>query len=74
MIREFAHFHPNVRRMIQYVFAKGSLLWHSNGESRKAPEITRWPLFAYDPLPGWSRGKIILIGDAAHPVRQSLFE
>lgn len=27
-----------------------------------------WGLFDLDPLPHWSRGKIVLIGDAAHPM------
>lgn len=30
--------------------------------------VKRWPLFLHSPLPTWSRGKVILIGDAAHPV------
>ena len=41
----------------------------SESELRKATEVTRWPLSILDPLPKWSRGKILLIGDAAHPVR-----
>lgn len=31
-------------------------------------DVKRWPLFLHSPLPTWSRGKVILIGDAAHPV------
>jgi salicylate hydroxylase len=27
-----------------------------------------WPLFARPPLPGWSRGAVTLLGDAAHPM------
>ena len=30
--------------------------------------IKRWPLFIHDPLPTWIRGRVILIGDAAHPM------
>ncbi|KAK2603665.1 hypothetical protein QQS21_004138 [Conoideocrella luteorostrata] len=33
-----------------------------------APKVTDWPLYIYDPLPVWSKGKIILVGDAAHPM------
>lgn len=51
MLREFAHFHPNVSRTVQ-----------------KATEVTRWPFSVHDPLSKWSQGKILLIGDAAHPV------
>jgi salicylate hydroxylase len=31
-------------------------------------DIKRWPLFIYDPLPTWVRGRVVLIGDAAHPM------
>jgi hypothetical protein len=30
--------------------------------------IKRWPLFIHDPLPTWVRGRVVLIGDAAHPM------
>ncbi|GAD98442.1 salicylate hydroxylase, putative [Paecilomyces variotii No. 5] len=33
-----------------------------------APEISNWPLSVYKPLPQWTSGKIVLIGDAAHPM------
>ncbi|KAF3405242.1 hypothetical protein DPV78_003195 [Talaromyces pinophilus] len=33
-----------------------------------APDITYWPLSIHDPLPRWSYGKVVLIGDAAHPM------
>ncbi|RYP74300.1 hypothetical protein DL769_004044 [Monosporascus sp. CRB-8-3] len=33
-----------------------------------APVVTDWPLSIHDPLPIWHRGKIVLIGDAAHPM------
>ena len=38
----------------------------------KATDVSCWPLNIHEPLPSWTRGKIILIGDAAHPVRPSL--
>lgn len=28
----------------------------------------KWGLFDRDPLPGWSAGRIALMGDAAHPM------
>jgi 6-hydroxynicotinate 3-monooxygenase len=34
-----------------------------------AEEITKWPLFYRDPLPVWSRGRIVLLGDACHPMK-----
>lgn len=30
--------------------------------------IKRWPLIIHDPLPTWTRGCVVLIGDAAHPM------
>ncbi|KAK6854498.1 salicylate hydroxylase [Apiospora arundinis] len=30
--------------------------------------IKRWPLFNHDPLSTWVRGRVVLIGDAAHPM------
>lgn len=35
---------------------------------RKATSIKRWPLLYRDPIPTWSRGRLVLIGDAAHPM------
>lgn len=33
------------------------------------PAATKWPLFERDPLPLWSRGRIVLLGDACHPMK-----
>lgn len=30
--------------------------------------IKRWPLFIHEPLPTWIHGRVLLIGDAAHPM------
>lgn len=35
------------------------------------PEWTRWPLFENDPVPAWTRGRVALIGDAAHAMAPS---
>ena len=35
---------------------------------RVSQEVKCWPLFIHDPLPAWTYGKVVLIGDAAHPV------
>jgi 6-hydroxynicotinate 3-monooxygenase len=32
-------------------------------------EITKWPLLARPPLPLWSRGRLVLLGDACHPMK-----
>jgi 6-hydroxynicotinate 3-monooxygenase len=34
-----------------------------------SPSITKWPLLERDPLPLWSRGRIVLLGDACHPMK-----
>lgn len=33
------------------------------------PSATRWPILERAPLPLWSRGRIVLLGDACHPMR-----
>ena len=33
------------------------------------PAATKWPLLERDPLPLWSRGRIVLLGDACHPMK-----
>lgn len=33
-----------------------------------AGEWRRWPLYDPEPLPRWSKGRVTLLGDAAHPV------
>ncbi|KAL2846350.1 putative salicylate hydroxylase [Aspergillus pseudoustus] len=35
---------------------------------KKATSIKRWPLLYRDPIPTWTRGRLVLIGDAAHPM------
>jgi 6-hydroxynicotinate 3-monooxygenase len=34
-----------------------------------APETTRWPILERDPLPLWSRSRVVVLGDACHPMR-----
>nr|POF02613.1 3-hydroxybenzoate 6-hydroxylase 1 [Quercus suber] len=38
-------------------------------DGRAADHVSCWPLYNYAPLPRWAQGKMLLIGDAAHPVR-----
>lgn len=68
MLQEFANFHPIVRRTVQYVSVMHVLTLISNPEPRKATQVNRWPFSTHDPLLKWSEGKIVLIGDAAHPL------
>jgi 2-polyprenyl-6-methoxyphenol hydroxylase-like FAD-dependent oxidoreductase len=32
------------------------------------PDCHKWAILERDPLPSWSRGRVILIGDACHPM------
>ncbi|MBX3567439.1 MAG: FAD-dependent monooxygenase [Rhizobiaceae bacterium] len=32
-------------------------------------EVTKWPLLNRSPLPLWSRGRMVLLGDACHPMK-----
>lgn len=32
-------------------------------------EVTKWPLMDRDPLPLWSAGRLVLLGDACHPMK-----
>jgi 6-hydroxynicotinate 3-monooxygenase len=31
--------------------------------------VTKWPLFNRNPLPLWSKGRLVLLGDACHPMK-----
>jgi salicylate hydroxylase len=35
---------------------------------RLATDVKCWPLNQTDPLPAWTKGRVVLIGDAAHPM------
>ncbi len=34
----------------------------------RSPEILQYPMVDRDPLPSWGRGRVTLVGDAAHPM------
>ena len=36
---------------------------------RSTENITKWPLLNRNPLPLWSRGRLVMLGDACHPMR-----
>ena len=38
------------------------------GVLASAPEVYKWGIFERDPLPTWSRGGVVLLGDACHPM------
>ena len=38
------------------------------GVLASAPEVFKWGIFERDPLAAWSRGQVVLLGDACHPM------
>jgi 6-hydroxynicotinate 3-monooxygenase len=34
-----------------------------------APEVTKWPVFDREPVEQWSGSRVVLLGDACHPMR-----
>ncbi|KAJ7111812.1 hypothetical protein C8R44DRAFT_677411 [Mycena epipterygia] len=59
VIQRFKHFHPNFLRLLDLpVEADGSFI--------------RWKLLALPELPTWTRGRVALVGDAAHATFPSL--
>ncbi|AHG65178.1 FAD-dependent monooxygenase [Advenella mimigardefordensis] len=36
---------------------------------RSTENITKWPLLNRNPLPIWSRGRLVMLGDACHPMK-----
>lgn len=68
-------------------FARGQLEYTGDDELRAAytgcvppvqdalanvDDAVRWPMFDREPIPAWNRGRVCLIGDAAHPMLQYL--
>ena len=32
------------------------------------PEVHQWALVEHDPLPRWSEGRVVLLGEVCHPM------
>lgn len=45
--------------------------WHPTVQAliENTLEVTKWSLLERDPLPLWSRGRLVLLGDACHPMK-----
>ncbi len=45
--------------------------WHPTIQAMidATQEVTKWSLLERDPLPLWSRGRLVLLGDACHPMK-----
>jgi salicylate hydroxylase len=53
LLREYEGWYEDVRTIIR---------------SSPPDGIYKWALFDREPLPGWTRGRVTLLGDAAHPM------
>ncbi|KAM0747702.1 FAD/NAD(P)-binding domain-containing protein [Meredithblackwellia eburnea MCA 4105] len=60
--QSFEGFPQYIRDIFRRVPWRG-LVCHS-----RAPQLGLWQLRDLDPLPNWSKGRAVLIGDAAHPM------
>ncbi len=60
-------FVPSSKEEMREVFAG----WHSTVQAliENTVEISKWSFLERDPLPLWSRGRIVLLGDACHPMK-----
>ena len=72
MIQEFGHFHPEILKILRHVLSDSELPVKPMliMDIRISQEVKCWPLYIHDPLPRWTYGNVVLIGDAAHPVSQ----
>ncbi|MDB5992265.1 MAG: 6-hydroxynicotinate 3-monooxygenase [Herbaspirillum sp.] len=45
--------------------------WHTGVQSliEATTEVTKWPFLERNPMPLWSRGRMVLLGDACHPMK-----
>ncbi|OHW89735.1 FAD binding domain-containing protein [Colletotrichum incanum] len=69
LVEKFVSFHPSLLAVIRQVLSSiMAATPSSNNHRSKATDINRWPLLYRAPVPTWHKGKMVLAGDAAHPV------
>ena len=74
MLKEFGHFDPEVVRMISYAAVPLYVRWArylADMPCSQSSHVKCWPLYFHEPLPRWFKGRVVLTGDAAHPVCQN---
>jgi hypothetical protein len=68
LLNRYSDFHPAVLAVMKFVLPNLDPASLSNSKARKAKDIKQWPLLFRAPIPTWHKGKLVLIGDAAHPM------
>jgi len=53
LMEEFGDWHPRIRTLI---------------EAASEDKVFKWALYSRDPLDQWTKGRVTLLGDAAHPM------
>ncbi|PQE22103.1 salicylate hydroxylase protein [Rutstroemia sp. NJR-2017a BVV2] len=66
-LNEARDYHPSLRALLRFLFFSFSPLRQLTKTS-KAPEVKLWKLLFRAPLPTWHKGRLVIIGDAAHPM------
>lgn len=54
LVKAYEGWHPNVIKLLE--------------QTRRTDSVFKWGLFDRDPMQTWTRGRITLLGDAAHPM------
>ncbi|PQE23279.1 salicylate hydroxylase protein [Rutstroemia sp. NJR-2017a BVV2] len=76
-LNEARDYHPSLRALLRFqsFFLSSRLLFSSLAifssfahSIYKAPEVKLWKLLFRAPLPTWHKGRLVIIGDAAHPM------
>ncbi len=70
LLEQYKDFHPSILAVFKCVDLTNILILHntnSSGDS-KAKEVKQWPLLYRAPVTSWHKGKLVLVGDAAHPM------
>lgn len=69
LLEEYQNFHPSILLVLKYDSESNSCQKYiTDPLPRKATSIKKWPLLFRAPISTWYRSKLVLVGDAAHPM------